>query len=153
MNYFEVKVRFYQTAGDALSAKRTCHTYLVETETFGHAEQTAIEKVQPYADKGFGVEVVSIKRVSINEIVFNGDGHCFFLAKVKLISYNERSGKEEKSSVNVLVQSNSIEEANKEIKAVFAYSVYEWSVDTLKETPIIEVLGIRQEHVDAANNS
>ena len=152
MNYFEVKVRFYQTAGDALSAKRTCHTYLVETETFGHAEQTAIEEVQPYAAKGFGVEVVSVKRVSINEIVFNGDGQFFFLAKVKLTIIDE-DGKEKKSSINILVQSNSIEDANKEVKAVLAYSISDWSVDTIKETPIIEVLGIRQEHVDAANNA
>ena len=152
MNYFEVKVRFFETAGDTLSAKRICHTYLVETETFGHAEQTAIEKVQPYAAKGFGVEVVSVKRVSINEIVFNGDGRFFFLAKVKLTIIDE-DGKEKKSSINILVQTNSIEDANKEVKAVLADSISDWSVDTIKETPIVEVLGIRQEHVDAANNA
>lgn len=147
MNYFEVKVRFYQTAGDALSAKRTCHTYLVETETFGHAEQTAIEKVQPYAAKGFGVEVVSVKRVSINEISFK-DGKFYFLAKVKLISYNERSGKEEKSLFNFLVRSNSIEEANQEVKTFFAEAISDWSVDTIKETPIVEVLNTHSECAD-----
>lgn len=147
MNYFEVKVRFYQTAGDALSAKRTCHTYLVETETFGHAEQTAIEKVQPYAAKGFGVEVVSVKRVSINEIVFNGDGRFFFLAKVKLTIIDE-DGKEKKSSINILVQTNSIEDANKEVKAVLADSISDWSVDTIKETPIVEVLNTHSECAD-----
>ena len=147
MNYFEVKVRFYQTAGDALSAKRTCHTYLVETETFGHAEQTAIEKVQPYAAKGFGVEVVSVKRVSINEISFK-DGEFYFLAKVKLISYNERSGKEEKSLFNFLVRSNSIEEANQEVKTFFAEAISDWSVDTIKETPIVEVLNTHSECAD-----
>lgn len=147
MNYFEVKVRFYQTAGDAFSAKRTCHTYLVETETFGHAEQTAIEKVQPYAAKGFGVEVVSVKRVSINEISFK-DGKFYFLAKVKLISYNERSGKEEKSLFNFLVRSNSIEEANQEVKTFFAEAISDWSVDTIKETPIVEVLNTHSECAD-----
>lgn len=147
MNYFEVKVRFYQTAGDALSAKRTCHTYLVETETFGHAEQTAIEKVQPYAAKGFGVEVVSVKRVSINKISFK-DGKFYFLAKVKLISYNERSGKEEKSLFNFLVRSNSIEEANQEVKTFFAEAISDWSVDTIKETPIVEVLNTHSECAD-----
>lgn len=151
MNYFEVKVRFYQTAGDALSAKRTCHTYLVETETFGHAEQTAIEKVQPYAAKGFGVEVVSVKRVSINQISFK-DGKFYFLAKVKLISYNERSDKEEKSVSNVLVQSNSIEGANEEVKHIFADCIFDWSVDTIKETPIVEVISIHDAHAEETNN-
>lgn len=142
MNYFEVKVRFFETAGDTLSSKRVCHTYLVQTETFGHAEQWAIEAIQPYAAKGTDIEVLSIKRVSISEISFKKDGHFFFLAKVKLISYDEKYVKEKKSTFNALVQSNSIEEANKEVKAVFADSICDWTVDTIKETPIVEVLRI-----------
>ena len=39
-------------------------------------------------------------------------------------------------------------EANKEVKAVLADSISDWSVETIKETPIVEVLNTHSECAD-----
>lgn len=152
MNYFEVKVKYLQQQSDN-KLKPVCVTYLIATETFADAEKKALEEIAPFAFAGSTPLIVSIKRVKIDEVQRKKDGAFFYLAKVNMFVFDDHICKEKKSSINILVQSNSIEDANKEVKAVLADSISDWSVDTIKETPIIEVLGIRQEHVDAANNA
>ena len=112
--YFEVKVKMQKTQEDG-TQKKVSEQYVVEAATFGEAERRITECLKPYIEGEFNV--TDIKIAGYCQIV-NGDENAdkFFKAKVTFVALDETTGKEKKTSELYLVQSETLESAESDVK-------------------------------------
>ena len=112
--YFECKVKYVKMQEDG-KEKKVSEQYVVSACSFGEAEKRITESLSAYIQGEF--DVTDIKIASFGEIIDGtGDGDKFFKAKVTFIALDESSGKEKKTSVLYLIQSESLEAAESDLK-------------------------------------
>ena len=112
--YFEVKVKMQKTQEDG-TQKKVTEQYVVEAATFGEAERRITECLKPYIEGEF--DVTDIKIAGYSQIV-TGDENAdkYFKAKVTFVALDETTGKEKKTSELYLVQSETLESAESDVK-------------------------------------
>ena len=133
--YFEVKVKLQKTIEDG-QQKKVSEQYVVEAATFGEAERRIAECLKPYIEGEF--EVTDIKIAGYGQIINdNQDADKFFKAKVSFISLDETTGKEKKTSELYLVQSDTLESAESDVKSFLNDG--NTTISSISETAILDV--------------
>ena len=125
---YEVKARY--TEGD----KTVKAHYLLDVELFGQAELKAYEHLQ---DK-FDVEVVSVKRSTIKEVVRVNNDLDYYVATLS-DTFTDDKGKESIIRYKQLLPAATIDEAQTAI-AEFLKQGYDMRLDAIKLTTINAVL-------------
>ena len=134
--YFEVKVKLQKTMEDG-QQKKVSEQYVVEAATFGEAERRIAECLKPYIEGEF--EVTDIKIAGYGQIINdNQDADKFFKAKVSFITLDETTGKEKKISELYLVQSDTLESAESDVKSFLNDN--NTTISSISETTILDVL-------------
>ena len=113
--WFECKVKYEKTMENGL-VKKVNEPYLVDALNFTEAERRIIEEITPFMTGVF--EVSDIRRAHYAEIFeAPGDDSAdrFFRAKLVFITLDEKSGKEKKSSQNLLIQAADLRDAIKRL--------------------------------------
>ena len=133
--YFEVKVKMQKTQEDG-TQKKVTEQYVVEAATFGEAERRITECLKPYIEGEF--DVTDIKIAGYSQIV-GGDENAdkFFKAKVTFVALDETTGKEKKTSELYLVQSETLESAESDVKNCLNDS--NTIISSIAETAILDV--------------
>ena len=133
--YFEVKVKMQKTQEDG-TQKKVTEQYVVEAATFGEAERRITECLKPYIEGEFNV--TDIKIAGYCQIV-NGDENAdkFFKAKVTFVALDETTGKEKKTSELYLVQSETLESAESDVKNYLNDG--NTTISSIAETAILDV--------------
>ena len=133
--YFEVKVKMQKTQEDG-TQKKVSEQYVVESATFGEAERRITECLKPYIEGEFNV--TDIKIAGYCQIV-NGDENAdkFFKAKVTFVALDETTGKEKKTSELYLVQSETLESAESDVKNYLNDG--NTTISSIAETAILDV--------------
>ena len=136
--YFEVKVKMQKTMEDG-QQKKVSEQYVVEAATFGEAEQRTIENLKPYIEGEFSV--TDIKIAGYAQIV-NGDDNAdkYFKAKVTFVAMDETTGKEKKTSELYLVQSETLESAESDVKNYLNDN--NTTISSISETAILDVFSL-----------
>ena len=136
--YFEVKVKMQKTMEDG-QQKKVSEQYVVEAATFGEAEQRTIENLKPYIEGEFSV--TDIKIAGYAQIV-NGDDNAdkYFKAKVTFVAMDETTGKEKKTSEVYLVQSETLESAESDVKNYLNDN--NTTISSISETAILDVFSL-----------
>ena len=136
--YFEVKVKMQKTQEDG-TQKKVSEQYVVEAATFGEAEQRTIENLKPYIEGEFSV--TDIKIAGYAQIV-NGDDNAdkYFKAKVTFVAMDETTGKEKKTSELYLVQSETLESAESDVKDFLNDN--NTTISSISETAILDVFSL-----------
>ena len=133
--YFEVKVKLQKTMEDG-QQKKVSEQYVVEAATFGEAERRIAECLKPYIEGEF--EVTDIKIAGYGQIINdNQDADKFFKAKVSFISLDETTGKEKKTSELYLVQYDTLESAESDVKSFLNDG--NTTISSISETAILDV--------------
>ena len=133
--YFEVKVKLQKTMEDG-QQKKVSEQYVVEAATFGEAERRIAECLKPYIEGEF--EVTDIKIAGYGQIINdNQDADKFFKAKVSFITLDETTGKEKKTSEQYLVQSDTLESAESDVKSFLNDN--HTTISSISETAILDV--------------
>jgi hypothetical protein len=135
--YFECKVKYSKMQEDG-KEKKVSEQYVVSACSFGEAEKRiGVRRVlSAYIQGEF--DVTDIKIASFGEIIDGtGDGDKFFKAKVTFIALDESSGKEKKTSVLYLIQSESLEAAESDLKKYL--SAPSIIISSITETAILDV--------------
>ena len=133
--YFEVKVKLQKTMEDG-QQKKVSEQYVVEAATFGEAEHRIAECLKPYIEGEF--EVTDIKIAGYGQIINdNQDADKFFKAKVSFITLDETTGKEKKTSELYLVQSDTLESAESDVKSFLNDG--NTTISSISETAILDV--------------
>jgi len=136
--YFEVKVKMQKTQEDG-TQKKVSEQYVVEAATFGEAEQRTIENLKPYIEGEFNV--TDIKIAGYAQIV-DGDDNAdkYFKAKVTFVAMDETTGKEKKTSELYLVQSETLESAESDVKNFLNDN--NTTISSISETAILDVFSL-----------
>lgn len=135
-NYFECKVSFEQTQEDG-KVKRVTEPYLVDALSFTDAEARIIEELKPYISGEYKVE--DIKRANLSEIFFTDGGELYFKSKVQFITLNEKTKKEKKTSVNILIQADNLTHALKVLEKGMEGTMSDYNKFSITETAIKDV--------------
>ena len=133
--YFEVKVKMQKTQEDG-TQKKVLEQYVVEAATFGEAERRITECLKPYIEGEF--DVTDIKIAGYVQIV-GGDENAdkYFKAKVTFVALDETTGKEKKNSELYLVQSETLESAESDVKTFLNDG--NTTISSISETAILDV--------------
>jgi len=133
--YFEVKVKMQKTQEDG-TQKKVSEQYVVEAATFGEAERRITECLKPYIEGEF--DVTDIKIAGYSQII-KGDEEAdkYFKAKVSFLTMDETTGKEKKTSELYLVQSDTLESAESDVKTFLNDG--NTTISSISETVILDV--------------
>ena len=135
-NWFECKVR-YDKVQDNGSVKKVNEPYLVDALSFTEAEARIIEEQTPFISGDFSVSAV--KRTKISEIFYDEGGDRWYLAKVALITIDEKSGVEKKSNSFILVQATDFKNAVENFTKGMADTMADYEIVSIAETPLMDV--------------
>lgn len=137
--WFECKVKYEKTMENGL-LKKVNEPYLVEAINFTEAERRIIEEITPFMTGEF--EVSDIKRARYAEL-FEAPGidsaDKFFRAKLVFITLDEKSGKEKKTSHNVLIQASDLRDAISRLDEGMKGSLMDYTIASVTETLIMDV--------------
>ena len=136
--YFEVKIQYEKMLEDG-KEKKVTEQYVVEALSFTEAEARITEEMNPYISGEF--DVVSEKIAPFNEILISDslNDDKWFICKVSLITIDEKTSKENKTSQRLLVQADTSQTALEYTKKLFDSSMTDFSIDAVKDTPTLEV--------------
>ena len=137
--WFECKVKYEKTQENG-AVKKVTEPYLVDAINFTEAERRIIEEITPFMTGVF--EVSDIKRARYAEIFeAPGDDSAdrFFRAKLVFITLDEKSGKEKKSSQNLLIQAADLRDAIKRLDEGMKGSMMDYTIASVAETLIMDV--------------
>lgn len=137
--WFECKVKYEKTMENGL-VKKVNEPYLVDALNFTEAERRIIEEITPSMTGAF--EVSDIKRAHYAELFEapNDDSaDRYFRAKLVFITLDEKSGKEKKSSQNVLIQASDLRDSIKRLDEGMKGSMMDYTIANVTETAIMDV--------------
>lgn len=140
--YFLVKVS-YESMTHSGSMKKVRESYVIDAVSFTEAEARTIGELQPKIDRELVVDAMS--KVSFSGIIRTGKER-WYKAKLNYITIDERSGKEKRKATFMLVEADSVEEANKIIVGFMGMAIsQEYEIDTIGDYKIEEVFDYTQE--------
>ena len=136
--WFECKVKYEKTLENG-AVKQVNEPYLVDALNFTEAERRIIEEITPYMTGIF--EVSDIKRARYAEIIESSEEKAdrFFRAKLVFIVLDEKSGKEKKTTQNILVQAADLPDALQKLEAAMKGIAMDYSIASLAETLIMDI--------------
>lgn len=136
--WFECKVKYEKTLENG-AVKKVNEPYLVDALNFTEAERRIIEEITPYMTGIF--EVSDIKRARYAEIIESSEEKAdrFFRAKLVFIVLDEKSGKEKKTTQNILVQAADLPDALQKLEAAMKGFAMDYSIASLAETLIMDI--------------
>lgn len=137
--WFECKVKYEKTMENGL-VKKVNEPYLVDALNFTEAERRIIEEITPFMTGEF--EVSDIKRAHYAELLeAPGDDSAdkYFRAKLVFITLDEKSGKEKKTSQNVLIQAGDLRDAIRRLDEGMKDSMMDYTIASVTETALMDI--------------
>ena len=136
--WYQCTVKYEKTMENG-ELKKVSEPYLVDALSFTEAEKRIIEEITPFMTGIF--EVSDIKKPRIAEIFEAKDDAAdrYFRLKLSFITLDEKSGKEKKSSQNVLVQAEDLRDAIRRLDEGMKGSVSDYDIVAVTDTPIMDI--------------
>lgn len=135
--WFECKVRYEQTQDDGMS-KSVTETYVVDGIDFGDAFKGICE----YAIKNIAgeFEIVAMKMAQYAEIaLYKSMGNVFYRVKINIITIDEKTNKQKKIPLFLLVRADNINEARKAVDDEYMKgTMTDYVISSVDETKIVE---------------
>ena len=149
--WFECKVRYEKTGDDGMPRKVT-ETYVVDALSFSEAESRILEEMGKYVSGE--LEVCDLKIAQYKEIFFadNDLADKWYKAKLAFITIDEKTDKEQKTSVFYLVNAGNINSALKNVDELMGSTMIDYQTCNLTETHIMDVFEYKKKP-DTQNES
>ena len=138
--WFECKVK-YQKVDENGKQKGVSELYMVDAVSFTDAESRITKELEEYAGLG-EFTVASIKTTNYAEIIPNESGDRWFKCKAVFISFDEKSGKERRSSSSMLVQATDVKDAYDVLSKALSTSISDFTIPTVQESSIMDIFGV-----------
>lgn len=142
--WFEVKIRYDKMMENGMNKKVT-EPYLFDALSFTESEGKCIEEMTPFISGEF--EISDIKRANYSDIFFSDEESAdkYFKCKLVLITLDEKSGTEKKTTTHVLVQASDLRDAVKRLDEGMKCSMSDYQIASVQETAIMDVYPYRVE--------
>lgn len=135
-NYFESKVSYEAKPCSENKPVKVTESYLIDADSWTEAEAKTIKECAGLKE----FQINDIKRSNITEFTLMNNGDKFFRAKIQLLTFDDNSGKEKKTSIHLLIRESDIVEAQKLIVEHMKGTVSDYTVVEVKETNIVSVI-------------
>lgn len=132
--YFECKIKYNKVLEDG-KEKIVNEKYLVPAVSFTDAEANITKEMASYISGEFLIDDIS--RANYSELFLN-ESEKYYDAKLAFISVDD-SGKERKTSVNMLVQANDMRDAMNKLDEGMKNTMADYESVKLQETSIVDV--------------
>ncbi len=140
--WFECKVR-YDKMQENGAVKRVNEPYIVDALSFTEAESRIIEEMKPFISGEFTISAV--KKTKIAEIFYDPTGDKYYMVKYNIITLDERTGAEKKSSVFTLVQAGDFDSALANFQEGMKGTLADFEIASIAETPVMDVFALELE--------
>lgn len=135
-NWFECKVGYDKMMENGM-VKKVNEPYLVDALSFTEAEARIIEERTPFISGEFSVSAV--KRTKIGEIFRDENADKWYLAKVALITIDEKTAVEKRTVSQILVAGSSFKGAFDNFMEGMKGTMADFELVSLAETPLMDV--------------
>ena len=141
--WFECKIRYEKTMENGL-VKKVNEPYLVDALSFTEAEKRILEEIAPFMTGDY--QVADIKRANYAELfeTVSDSADEWFRIKLGFITLDEKSGKERKTSQNVLVQAADLRGSIDRLDEGMKGSMMDYTIASVTETAIVDVFRYRK---------
>lgn len=141
--WFECKIRYEKTMENGL-VKKVNEPYLVDALSFTEAEKRILEEIAPFMTGDY--QVADIKRANYAELfeTVSDSADKWFRIKLVFITLDEKSGKERKTSQNVLVQAADLRGSIDRLDEGMKGSMMDYTIASVTETAIVDVFRYRK---------
>ena len=136
--WFECKIRYEKIMEDG-TPKKVNEVYIIDALSFSEAEERIMEEMSSYISGE--IELVDVKIAPYKEIFFadNNLADRWFKAKVVYITIDERTQREKRMPVMVLVNAGNINSAIKNTDDVMGGTMIDYAIIAIQETKIFDV--------------
>lgn len=136
--WFECKIRYEKVMEDG-TPKKVNEVYVIDALSFSEAEERIMEEMSSYISGE--IELVDVKIAPYKEIFFadNNLTERWFKAKVVYITIDERTQREKRMPVMVLVNAGNINSAIKNTDEVMGGTMIDYTIIAIQETKIFDV--------------
>lgn len=135
-NYFECKVKYDRMTENGVQ-KTVSEPYLVDALSFTEAETRITQELKPYITGEFAVEAV--KRVRLSDIFFDPQGDKWFKVKTAFITIDEKSAKEKRTTLFMLVQAADFKTAFENFVNGMKGTLADFEIVAITETALMDV--------------
>ena len=135
---FECKIKYNKVLEDG-KEKLVTEKYLVSAMSFTEAEANFIKEITPYISGEFFIDDIS--RADYSELFLSEDESAdkYYDAKLAFITLDEKSGKEKKTNVNMLVRASDMRDAMNKLDEGMKGSMCEYQSVKLQENSLVDV--------------
>lgn len=139
VQWYECKVAYDKNTEQGLN--KVNELYLINALSFTEAEKRIIDYATPYVSMG-ALEVTNIKRALYAEMFLSNEDQDdrYYKARVNVITIDERSGKEKKAGMNILIQSDSLANAVTRLLEQLGREAQDYEVSSITETQLMDVV-------------
>ncbi len=134
--YFECKVKYDRTL-ETGAQKTVTEPYLVDALSFTEAEARITEEMQPFTTGEFAV--TAVKRVKFDDIFFHQGGDRWYKVKINMITIDEKTAAEKRTSSSTLVQASEFKEALNIFLENMRGTAFDYEIAAIDETPLMDV--------------
>lgn len=134
--WFECRIR-YDKMQENGTVKKVTESYLVDAMSFTEAEARIIEEQKPFISGDFSIP--AIKKTLIAEVFYDEGRDKWWSVKYNLLAIEEKSGKERRTPVYVMVQADTQQGATDRFNAGMKGTMADFEIEKVAETKIMEV--------------
>lgn len=134
--WFECRIRYDKMTENG-SVKKANDIFMVEAMSFTEAEARIIEEQTPFISGDFTIP--AIKKTNVAEIFYCEGCDKWWSVKYNIIIPDERSGRERRTPVYVLVQADTQQEATDNFNAGMKGTMADYEIVEVAETKIMDV--------------
>lgn len=139
-NWFECKVRYTKTL-ESGAQKAVTEPYLVDALSFTEAEARITEEMSPFISGDFSV--AAVKREKIADVFYDSTGDRWYKVKFNIITIDEKTAVEKKTSVTSLVQASEFQKAIDTFMEGMKGTMADFEIATVSETSLMDVFPVK----------
>ncbi len=139
-NWFECKVRYAKMLETGMQ-KTVTEPYLVDALSFTEAEARITEEMAPFISGDFTVSAV--KREKLSEVFYDETGDKWYKVKYNIITVDEKTAVEKKTSVMTLVQASDFQKALDNFMDGMKGTMADFEIAAITETPLMDVFPVK----------
>ena len=148
-NWFECKVKYVRMLETGMQ-KAVNEPYLVDALSFTEAESRITEEMAPFISGEFTVSAV--KREKLSEVFYDETGDKWYKVKYNIITVDEKTAVEKKTSVTTLVQAANFQAALDNFMESMKGTMADFEIASITETAIMDVFPVKLGEMKEAKN-
>ncbi|MDD6779308.1 MAG: DUF4494 domain-containing protein [Bacteroidales bacterium] len=139
-NWFECKVKYVRLLETGMQ-KAVNEPYLVDALSFTEAESRITEEMAQFISGEFTVSAV--KREKLSEVFYDETGDKWYKVKYNIITVDEKTAVEKKTSVTTLVQAANFQAALDNFMEGMKGTMADFEIASIIETPLMDVFPVK----------